>query len=69
MHDVLDKGLQCTNSIGAIIFFITLTTMLTALVVQVTLAVANPLAAFGVGLVLDQLSDWLISQTPDCKAA
>jgi hypothetical protein len=64
-HDVLDKGLKC-NNIGAIIIFLTVSTILSILIVEVAMMIANPLAALAVGFTLDLAFDWLVDQSPQC---
>ena len=37
------------------------------LMVEITMMIANPLAALAVGIVLDQISDWLFDHVEGCK--
>lgn len=67
VHTLLDRGSNCRMSgLDAIIFVTGLFVILSALVVEVVTAFSNPIAAFAAGVVVDQATNWLISQTPDC---
>jgi len=66
IHGLLSNGVSCT-SLEAVIWVVSLLAILSLIVVDLTLALTNPIAAYGAGVALDYASDWLINQSPDCS--
>ena len=67
VQSILSSGLKCKSGVGAALFFITLTAVLSMLVVDLVLAVTNPIAAFATGTALDLGFSWLVSQSGNCR--
>jgi hypothetical protein len=67
VSSLLRAGLDCPNQLDAVLFFITLTTVLALLVTQLVLGLANPLAAFAVGVGLDVGFSALTAATQNCS--
>jgi hypothetical protein len=67
-QNLLEKGLQCdSSSFSAIAFFMVLSTIGVLLLAQLVTSISNPIAAFGIGLALDQATNWLMDQTAECQ--
>ncbi|MCC7516576.1 MAG: hypothetical protein IT470_04465 [Pseudomonadales bacterium] len=63
--DLLQKGTKCKN-FEALAIFLAITTILSILMVELTIMIANPIAAFAVGVGMDLALDWFVAQSPDC---
>ena len=66
MWDIFDKGYKCGN-LGPVLIALTLITIALILAVELVTMIANPLAAFVVGVAVDQTIDWLFEQSQDCQ--
>lgn len=62
VHTLLATGLRCKNSLDAVLFFITLTTVISLIIVNLVTSFSNPIAAFATGMALDSAFSWLVSQ-------
>jgi len=66
IYSLLEAGLQCRTALDAVLFVMTLFTVITLAVTQLVLAVTNPLIAFATGVALDSAFGWLASQGNKC---
>ena len=67
VQSLLSAGIQCKSGLSAVLFFMTLTALLTTLVIDLVLSFTNPIAAFATGTALDLGFSWLVSQSGNCK--
>lgn len=65
MHNMLLHSTNCYPA-GGIVFFYAIATVGALLLTSIAISLANPLAAFAVGFVLDEAISWLLKQTSDC---
>jgi hypothetical protein len=65
VYGLLDKGMTCSD-FSALAWFLTIAAIFSLLVIELTLMIANPIAAYGIGVGLDFAIDWLVDQSPDC---
>jgi hypothetical protein len=54
------------SDFSALAWFLTIAAIFSLLVIELTLMIANPIAAYGIGVGLDFAIDWLVDQSPDC---
>ena len=64
--DLLDKGSKC-KGFESIALYLTLTTIIGILAVEMAMMASMPIGAFFVGFALDWAFDWLLGQSPQCK--
>lgn len=64
---LLKAGLHCKSATDAVLFFITLATVLTLAITSLVTALANPIASYAVGVGLKLGFSALVSASKDCK--
>lgn len=64
---LLRAGVNCPNALDAVLFFITLSTVVSLLITQLVLGLTNPLAAFAVTVGLDVAFSSLVSVSRNCS--
>ena len=64
---ILKNGLQC-NGFGAIALVMTLFAISGLLIAQIITSLSNPIAAFGLGVMFDKASGWLIEESNNCNS-
>ena len=65
-YSAFNTGLNCSAADAGIIF-LTLTTIITLILIQLISSMGNPLAAFGLGIMIDQGISFLTNSVEECN--